>query len=262
MKFVFLESGDSLELEVNSAPLIESWFEYLFENNLNLEYTSIHNTNNRIDQQLAEINSMIDFANKFLLDRVPDNKILFETGKELDQRWLNEIHRIWVFLTERYKNEIFPQPKEWHNVNHCVHNLEGMYTADFQNKKSRFLPVEYHKLVQPSDCEFTQSDIMLAFRNLGRHQHQQWLTGSDVDDETNNYSTVSLDIGYRYFLETGPIHNPIPAPLEYQQWCQERNLLVLPPWISIGKFLKYDRMEVRKLFYRNLKNSNNIGFML
>ena len=262
MKFVFLKSGDSLELDINAAPLIESWFEYLFKNNLNLEYTSVHNANSRIDQKLTEINSMINSANKFLLDRIPSNKIFFNSGKELDQPWLNELHRTWVLLTTQYKNEIFPQPEEWRNVNQCVHDLERSYTANFQNKKSKFLPVEYHKPVCPNDCEFTQSDIMLEFNNLGRHQYQQWLTGLDINDETNNYSTVSLDIGYRYFLETGPIRTPIVAPIDYQQWCQERNLSVLPPCISIGKFLKYDRMEVRKLFYRNLKNGNDVGFIL
>ena len=262
MKFIFLKSGDSLELNVSRAPIIESWFEYLFANNLNLAYSSNYDYSADIEEHLASLPAIIDDANKFILGCAPENTLLFEPCDELNQTWLNETHKLWAMLTDKYKNNIFPAPPEWHKVNSIIHRIEGYYCANFKNIQDSLLPEKFHKKIRPEDCEYTQMDLMLSFKNLGRHQQNQWLSGSDIDEETNNYKAISLDFEYRYFLETGPITQPAPPPIEYQQWCNKRNIPVLAPWIPIGKFSKYDRNEIKKIFHKNLKDSKDIGFEL
>lgn len=267
MKFVFYKSGDVLELEPNRAKVIERWFDYMFDKNINDKYKCQHSTAKRISTKIEELNDTIFEANEFISDKTEGEATIFEfSDGTLDQKFLNETHKKWVYLTDKYKNQIFPQPSFWHNVNHHVHDIEGMFSADFRNEnedKLWSLPPEYRTEILPEDGAYVQNDLVLSFRDLGRHQHNQWMLGSDIDDETNNYKTVSLDFGYRHYADQGPDYtSEPPAPSGYVEWCKERNLSVLPPWISVGKFKKYDRYEVRKMFHKNLSEESTLGFEL
>ena len=267
MKLVFYKSGDSLNLEPNRAKVITKWFEYLFDNNINDKYFCNHSTCNRISDKIEELNNTIFEANQFISDKTNSEATVFEfSDGTLDQNFLNKTHKKWVYLTDKYKNQIFPQPSFWHNVNHYVHDIEQMFSADFRNENENklwALPEEYRTKINPEDCTYVQNDLVLSFRDLGRHQHNQWLLGSDLDSETNNYKTVSLDFGFRHYTDQGPDYTSEPlAPQGYIDWCKERNIEALPPWISVGKFTKYDRYNVRKLFYKNLSEESTIGFEL
>jgi hypothetical protein len=263
MKFVFLESGDSLELKVNPAKIITVWFDHLFSSGANLKY-SLNDTRQElsIEDNIKQLNSLIELMNYRLKMTIPENTIFFDNCYELDQNWLNRCHKIWARLTHIYKDIINGEehryPLEWHQINHLIHDLENRYLSNFYNTIIPILPPEKHVLIEPEDGTYYQTDLLLHYGNLGRHQYNQWLAGTDLDDETNNYNAVSYNIEYRYFLE----NPPVPAPTEYISWCIERNVKILPPWIPIGNFTKYDRHEVRKLFYKNLLKSPDVGFEL
>jgi len=263
MKFVFLKSGDSLELELNPAKIITVWFDHLFESDANLKYL-LHNSNQElsIEHNIKQLNSLIELMNYRLKMTIPENKTFFDNCDELDQDWLNRCHKIWAKLTHTYKNIINgdknPFPSEWHQINQLIHDLENRYLSNFYNTVLPILPPEKHVPIEPKDGMYYQTDLLIHYGNLGRHQYNQWLVGTDLDDETNNYNRISYNIEYRYFLE----NVPVTAPAEYIQWCKQRNIKILPPWLPIGNFTKYNRHEVKKLFYKNLSISPNVGFEL
>lgn len=263
MKFVFLESGDSLKLEVNPAKIITVWFDHLFESGANLKY-SLNNSNQElsVEHNIKQLNSLIELMNYRLKMTIPENTTFFDNCYELDQDWLNQCHKIWARLTHVYKDIITgdenPYPPEWHQINHLIHDLENRYLSNFYNTMLPILPPAKHVPICPEDGTYYQTDLLIHYGNLGRHQYNQWLVGTDLDDETNNYNAIPYNIEYRYFLENAPVT----APVEYIQWCKQRNIEILPPWLPIGNFTKYNRHEVKKLFYKNLLMSPNVGFEL
>jgi hypothetical protein len=268
MKFVFYKSGDVLELEPNPAKVIERWFDYMFDNNINDKYTCNNSTAKIVSEKIKELNNTISQANYFISERTNGEASMFEfSPRILDQKFLNATHKKWVYLTDTYKNEIHPQPKFWHDVNRHVHDIESRFSADFKNqndKKLWALPQEYKAEILPEDGDYWQNDLMLSFRDLGRHQHNQWMLGSHADYETSNYKNITLDFSYKHYIEQGgPDCTYQPSiPKGYIEWCKQQNLPILAPWLSIGKFKKYDRYEVRKIFHKNLIKDSTLGFEL
>lgn len=263
MKFVFLKSGDSLELAVNPAKIISVWFEHLFSSEANLKYSLRNSTQElKIKNNIQKLNDLIFLLNHRLKITIPENTVFFDQCRELDQDWLNRCHKIWAMLTHAYRNIINgdtdPYPNEWHQINHLIHEIENTYFSHFYNTELPILPLEKHVPIRPEDGTYYQTDLFIHYGNLGRHQYNQWLVGTDLDEETSNYRTISYDIEYRYFLENAPV----PAPAEYIEWCKQRNIEFLPPWIPIGNFKKYSRHEVKKMFYKNLSDSSDVGFEL
>lgn len=264
---MFLGSGDSLEVEPNRAPIVTAWFEHMFASKSNLEfYTDGGSMGGSgsvdTDSKIKKLNISVKNMNQLLASSIPDNVDFFKYSDDLDQPWLNDIHKKWVMLNDKYPGIILGHdscfPQEWHDVNNCVHDIEYGYQAFFINNKLPILPTELHTKIKAEDCQYSQIDLMLSYCNLGRHQYQQWLTGSDTDDETNNYKSIRYEFTYNCFLDI--VDQPISPSVNYVNWCRRQGLEVLPPWISIGKFLKYDRFEVRKLFHRNLLTNGKVGF--
>ena len=268
MKFVFYKSGDVLELETNRAKVIERWFDYMFDNNVNDKYICSNSTSNLFSEKIKEMNDIIFRANQFISEKTNNQASLFEYSDGItDQKFLNETHKKWVYLTDTYKNEIYPQPEFWHALNRYIHDIESRFTADFKNRNEKnlwALPQDYKAEILPEDGDYWQNDLMLSFRDLGRHQHNQWMLGSDADFETSNYKNITLDFTYRHYIDHGgPDTTYQPAvPTDYIEWCKKQNLPVLAPWLPVGKFKKYDRYEVRKLFHKNLINDSTFGFEL
>lgn len=263
MKFVFLKSGDSLDLAVNPAKIVSVWFDHLFSSGANLKYSlSDSNQELKMKDNIQRLNDHIFLLNYRLKMTIPENTIFFDQCHELDQNWLNRCHKIWANLTHVYKDIINsdnePYPPEWHRINSLIHDIENTYFSNFYNIALPELPHEKHVSMRSEDFEYYQTDLLIHYGNLGRHQYNQWSAGTDLDDETNNYKTIPYNIEYRYFLENPPVS----APPEYINWCNARNIEVLPPWLPLGKFKKYDRHEVKKLFYKNLSECPDVGFEL
>ena len=264
MKFVFLKSGDYLEFKSKNTTFINKWFEFLFENNINSKYQSINPqwSTNLIEERLTAINEHIIKVNHFLKLH---NCLLFTNNYTLDQEWLNLTHKIWVLLTNRQKNEIYDMPPEmrisWDEINRLIHFIEQHYSNEFYNSALPQVPASLGLKITAEDCEYTQQDLILSYNNLGRHQYNQWEVGSNVDDETNNYKTLSTSIIYSYSYQSAAMKRYEPAPIDYVSWCKKNKLEVLPPWVVLGRF-ELSKYTVREIMHRNLKNDASVGFEL
>ena len=261
MKLVFFDTGDYIEFEPANNPFIKKWFEFLFDKDLNM-YSLGKESLNQLEPIRKQLNNCIDKANA-VVEKINPSLINFFTKlEELDQNILNENHKKWALFTESNLNALYPQPDFWRDVNNHIHSLEGYYSIFFKNIASQDpLGEEYFEKIEPEYCTYQHQDLLIHYTNLGRHQHNQWLTGSNVDEETNNYKTVSLNFEYKFNLSAGSAYQrPEIHPPEYIEWCKQNNMQVLPPWIRIGTFTKIDRFEVRKIIHRNLKNNKLAGF--
>jgi len=85
MKFIFLKSGDYLELEPNNTPIADAWFTSIFSRKMNMSYFAkgpycIEQRN----QIIKELNSSIAIVNQFAVSKnLP--QIIFDKIKGLDQ---------------------------------------------------------------------------------------------------------------------------------------------------------------------------------
>ena len=266
MKFIFLKSGDYLELEPNNTPIASAWFNNIFSNKINMSFfakgkTCIWRTN----QIISKLNEAVDIVNQFAIEKnLP--QLIFNKIGGLDQSWMNAAHKKWVRYTTELSNVVngddtkkhYPTfVSAWQNVNTYIHDLESYYSVFFSNDDNSYLE-KIDVKIRPEDCEYSQRDLVLSFHDLGRHQFNQWQTGSAVDEETSNYKRIPARFDYMYHPH---LIKGLPPNPDYVRWCNENNLEVLPPWIILGNFKK-DRCEVRKLIHQNLSQGLDVGFEL
>jgi len=264
MKFIFLKSGDYLELEPNNTPIATAWFTSIFSRKMNMSYFAkgSHCVEHR-NQVIKELNKSIAVVNQFATSmNLP--QIIFDKINGLDQSWCNAAHKKWVRYTEELKyivngddsQRYYPHfVKAWGDINNYIHDLEGYYSLYFTNTKGATLD-DVKVDIRPEDCEYSMHDLILRFDNLGKHQHDQWATNSEIDEETSNYKTISARFEYTYnpVVPRGMLAIP-----EYADWCKKNNLQVLPPWIILGNFKK-NRWEVKQLLHQNLSQGLEVGF--
>lgn len=260
MKLVFANTGDYIDFVPENNKFIDKWFEYIFNNDIN-EYEVLSSSTQNIKNWISELNDALDESIKYANSRIKNFEFNFQHLEDLDQEILNYNHKQWAAATEKYLNELYPQPGFWCDINHLVHRLELNYNVCFWNKRSKEpLGFEYVQYLKSEYCSYEAKDLVIHYTNLGRHQYNQWLTGSDFDEETNNYKTVSINFEYQYNLDSMSSKVDRTAPSEYVKWCRDNYLEILPPWIPIGKFLKYDRHEVKKIMHRNLLRNKFFRF--
>ena len=266
MKFIFLKTGDYLELEPNKSSIASAWFDYVFSKNMNMSYFAKGNAHvSRTDQIILKLNEAVDLVNKFSIEKnLPC--IMFDKINGLDQNWMNLAHKKWVKYTHELKDIVngdetiqhYPWfVTAWQDINMYIHALENYYSIYFTNTKGAYLE-EINVEIHPEDCEYTQRDLVLRFDDLGKHQFDQWITGSAVDEETSNYKTISARFEYTFHPQ---LVRGLPANPNYIDWCRENNLTVMPPWIILGSFKK-DRWKVKEIMHRNLSQGLEVGFEL
>lgn len=260
MKLVFFETGDYLDIDRTNTKVVNAWFDYIFDNEYN-HWEIKDSSFDHIEKHLTLLNRCIIQGNEYLSDKIKDYELIREING-LDQNLLNDAHKKWAVQTGDNLNVLHPQPRFWHEINDHVHALERHYYVSFRNTKC-FDPIsaDWLKDLDADGCDYGVHDLVISYRNLGRHQYNQWLTGSAIDRETNNYDTISMDFEYHFDIEFNPNVFQSPEPPGYREWCIKNNLKVLPPWIRLGKFMKYDRFEIRKLIHNNLKKNTQIGFV-
>jgi hypothetical protein len=264
MKFVFLKSGDFLEFKTKKTKFSDGWFNFLFEKNIAQEFSGEHfrQISNNTERKLSDLNNHIDTVNNFLRIQLP-GVAHFSKSYNLNQQWLNAAHRQWVYMTARYKNEIFDIPAStrnaWMQINNLIHELEMNYRHEFNNNVVSEIPETENLKVEKEDCEFVQHDLVLSFRNLGRHQYNQWQVGYDsINEETSNYNTISTSFSFYHSID----NYRHAAPSEYVKWCEKQNIEVLAPWVVLGTFDIKNPWEVKEIMHRNLKDDSHIGFAI
>lgn len=264
MKFVFLKSGDYLEFTPRPTEFVSGWFGFLFRKGIAQKFSGERECGSTVsaESKLSEINKHIDDINNFLNIRLP-NADHFKNNPNLNQQWLNDTHKQWVYMNERYKNEVYDIPdtvkQSWMKINSIVHNLEAYYQHEFNNDVILEMPKSENLIVKKEDCEFTQHDLMLSYKNLGRHQYNQWQVGYDtINEETNNYTEVTTSFSFYHNVEN---YN-YTAPPEYVKWCEQQNIEILAPWVVLGTFNIPDPWEVKEIMHRNLKDNSSVGFEL
>jgi hypothetical protein len=214
---------------------------------------------------LQNLRNAIKIVNQFATEKnLP--QLMFPTITGLDQTLMNALHKQWVNRTNEFSyivngdniKEQYPAFAEaWQNVNTYIHALESYYSVFFSNNKNTHLE-KINVKIRPEDCEYSQRDLILSFQDLGRHQFNQWQTGSDVDEETSNYKNIPSRFDYMYHPYLIKDLPPNPA---YVEWCKQNNLQVMPPWIILGNFKK-NRWEVKQLMHQNLSQGLEVGFEL
>lgn len=266
MKFIFLKSGDYLELEPNNTPIASAWFNNIFSNKMNMSYfakgTSYIERSNQI---INKLNQAVDTVNKFAVEKsLP--RIMFSRISGLDQKWMNAGHKQWVKYTQELKDIVngddtqqnYPLFSEaWQNINMYIHALENYYSIYFTNTNGAYLE-EVNVEIRPEDCEYSQHDLILRFDDLGKHQFDQWITGSSVDEETSNYKTISARFEYTFNPQ---MVKGVPVNPAYIEWCKQNNLQVMPPWIILGNF-KQNRWNIKEIMHKNLSQGLEVGFEL
>lgn len=264
MKFVFLKSGDFLEFQTKKTKFSDGWFNFLFEKNIAQGFSGEHfrEISNNTEHRLLDLNRHIGTANNFLRARL-QGVAHFSESCNLDQQWLNALHRQWVYMTDTYKNEIFDIPvpvrDAWMQINNLIHQLESNYRHEFNNNVVLEIPKTTNLKVEKEDCEFAQHNLVLSFKNLGRHQYNQWQVGYDsINEETSNYNTISTCFSFYHSVDNY-CHA---APTEYVKWCEKQNIEVLAPWVVLGTFDIKNLWEVKEIMHRNLKDDSHIGFAL
>jgi hypothetical protein len=219
----------------------------------------------RTNDTIKDLNSAIDIVHQFAIEKnLP--QLIFNKIIDLDQSWLNASHKKWVKYTHELKNIVngddtkqhYPAVvKSWQNINLFIHSLENYYSAYFTNTKGAYLE-DVKVNIRPEDCEYAQHDLILRFDDLGKHQYDQWLTGSSVDWETSNYKTISARFEYAYNPQTIKGLQP---NQDYINWCSKNNLQAMPPFIILGNFKK-NRWDVKQLMHQNLSKGLEVGFEL
>ena len=266
MKFIFLKTGDYLELEPNNTPIASAWFNSIFSKKMNMSYFAKGTAHvGRSNQIINKLNEAVDIVNQFAIEKnLP--QIMFSRISGLDQKWMNAGHKQWVKYTHELKDIVNGDDTQhhhplfseaWQNINMYIHALENYYSIYFTNTKGAYLE-EVNAEIRPEDCEYTQRDLVLRFDDLGKHQFDQWITGSSVDEETSNYKTISARFEYTFNPQ---LVRGLPANPNYVDWCRQNNLTVMPPWIILGSFKK-DRWEVKELMHKNLSQGLEVGFEL
>jgi len=266
MKFIFLKSGDYLELEPNNTPIASAWFNNIFSKKMNMSYFAKGTSYiERSNQVINKLNQAVDTVNKFAVEKsLP--QIMFSRISGLDQNWMNAGHKQWVKYTQELKDIVngddtqqnYPLFSEaWQNINMYIHALENYYSIYFTNTNGAYLE-EVNVEIRPEDCEYSQHDLILRFDDLGKHQFDQWITGSSVDEETSNYKTISARFEYTFNPQ---MVKGVPVNPAYIEWCKQNNLQVMPPWIILGNFKK-NRWDVKELMHKNLLQGLEVGFEL
>jgi hypothetical protein len=264
MKFIFLKSGDYLELEPNNTPIASAWFDNIFSKKINMSFFAkgkayIGSTNLTLNNLRAAIKIVNQFATEKNLPQ-----LIFPTITGLNQTLINAAHKQWVKCTNEFCHVVhsddikkqYPEFAEaWQNVNRYIHAVENYYSIFFSNNDDSYLE-NIDVKIRPEDCEYSQHDLILSFQDLGRHQFDQWQTGSAVDEETSNYKNIPSRFDYIYHPHLIKGLPPNPA---YVEWCKQNNLQVMPPWIILGNFKK-NRWEVKQLMHQNLSQGLEVGF--
>lgn len=241
MKLVWNKTGDYINCTPIDNNFVDQWLEQdqvWISNGLSI-------LKNNIDELTALIVTVAPILDKFKL-KLTELPI---TGK---QSQLNEIHRNWVKLFQKYPNihKLFDQQsyKKLERINKCLHELEESWHL--------FLKANNSCSIKNIPAYFGKANIVIPYENLGRSYYNKWINFDDsvTTSDTNNFKeiipTIKINICRTYFQD---------PPKEYVDWCVNKNINVLPNTILLANFDNVDENldRYRDLFIKNFVLNNN-----
>lgn len=244
-KLVWTKTGDEMPLVLFNSELYSYFVSQL----------DAVNSNRFLLQQLDfskefdTLKSDIDSINKILTSRFHITDFDFGNIDCLDQSVLNNVHRVWVKLHQKFPNigNICEQVEKGSNykfyrINKTVHFIEDQFNKLDAIGSANPIP----NIFSESCLMYGRTNIMIEYNNLGRSTYNKWLNFDSIvaDSDTNDfkelYSTVSVNLARPLYRQ---------PPIEYVNWCENKNVTPVAENIGLANF---DNLEQNLLSYRNM----------
>ena len=260
MKFVWTKTGDSLDVSTTNPELLEHWLGKLPSNKFtvkedNFPYDSI----NRLQESLPVINE--ELKKRFNID-------IFDYGKfELEQGFLNRVHRDWATVQMENKNlnsilhkmggDLLPM---FYDINDCFHKIEGGCHIRYEEIDSNGL---FKNIIPglPEPEKFLHhgmSHLRLEYWGLGRSDWEAWHTQDEVA-HIDNFSSLP----YTFDVMLRKPHTA-PYPENYIKWMEQRGKSPSGSYLPIGNFKGYEDCvgDLYEIFEKNNKVAQSVELTL
>jgi hypothetical protein len=257
-KIVWESSGDEVKFIPTFPNLLEYYIDQLKSNNVN----AFRLQQSKFDSKLVlELETNITSISK-LADKIPF-EISNWNGNVIDQLYLNQLHREWVFTGQKYPQLprllrlMNGKDQDFRNINDNLHKVESSFCYEFTNYKID--PFQIDNKFGTEIIGFDKPNLVLGFDNLGRSSWDKFLNWDDADEQrdTNNYQKLSglIQINLNRPLTFQP-------PVEYLDWCRARNIEPVGFNISLGNIVNLQNKltDIRKIFIRNATRQSNQFF--
>ena len=248
MKVVWQNSGDYLDFSPMSD-VAEYYINSLGSNN---DFSIVKDETefdiSKIDDLTRSLEKINDFLKKLKME--PINIV----GPLHEFNTINRIHEKWVKL-HLHKPAIstlaeklgFKQDLD--GINELCHKIERMYFFIYKNYNEQVWQID-----NPFDTDvldISKVNIVIEYGNLGRSTFNKWCVYDDnIDDvDTNNYDKLG---GKLEFTLARPY--TINLPIEYLNYCKEKNIKPAGGWMPLGNFTA-DMSKVREVFLKNMANN-------
>lgn len=257
-KLVWESSGDEVKFAPTFPDLLEYYIDQLNSNSANtfgLRHSSF-------DLELvSELESNIA-KSKQLANKIPFAISNWE-GSVIDQSYLNQLHREWVFTGQQYPQLpmllrlMDNKDRDFRDINNNLHKVESSFCYEFTNYEID--PFQIHNKFGTEIIGFDMPNLVLGFDNLGRSSWEKFSNWDDVDEQrdTNNYQKLS---GVVQISLNRPV--TFQPPVEYVEWCRARNTEPIGWNISLGNIvdLQSKLTDIRQIFIRNATQQSNRFF--
>jgi hypothetical protein len=245
MKLVWNKTGDHIICEPVDQEFANYWLSEFKELTWNVNSTlSQHISLSYLKDLLESVQSC--------LDRL--KLLLYSSDIEcIDQNFLNEIHRNWVIIHQKYPNiyRLFDNKfkDDMNKINKIIHEIEESWQVNLETK---------HILQNVGNVPnmFGKSNLMIPYENLGRSNYNKWLNFDNIVDtlDTNDFREIYGKLNFnlnRHFVSFPPI--------EYVQWAGNNKLSVKPNVLLLANFKELEKnlYRYRKLFLDNFVLEQN-----
>ena len=256
-KLIWENTGD----EILFDPVYPDLFEYYVDQLNQLLANKFSCNLSKFDQSLIpKLES--NLKNIFPLSKKIPFEISNWNGDVLDQCYLNQLHREWVRTGIRYPNlplllRKMHLDKEYRDINLNLHSIENNFYYEFINYQTD--PFNVKNIFGTDIVTFDTANIIIGFDILGRSSWHKFTAFDDNinDIDTNDHKMLS---GLVKLSLSRPINGT--APLNYVQWCQEKNAEVVGENICLGNIIDLEKnlTSLRKLLIRNIHEQSNRFF--
>ena len=264
MRLVFNNTGDTIELEPNKR-VFEYYTKQLDDSSRN-HFNVVGNS--ALPTALTQLSESLIIVNDFLKNYFKlDIFDSFVSQNLIDQKVLNELHKVWVKFQFNYNcgisklfNDIDSELlQHFLYINSQLHIVESGFKWKFRN----YL-IEHEDEHAEQICEnifgiavtdFNLWNISIVFNDQGRQTYNKWKWNDCIftDIDTSDFTWLTGEIAVNL---SKPYKNV--APLEYVEWCLANDIPVVGINVGLGNIKNWDKnlLEVRKIFLRNIENEN------